>query len=183
MNYVANTERPLVSVVIPCYNQAEYLGEAIRSVLSQSYTPVEIIVVNDGSTDDTALVASSFSEVTLINQENRGLSAARNSGIRGSHGSMLVFLDADDRLLPEALSAGVACLAEHPDCAFAYGQYQFINADGEFLRVFERKPAGQDTYLDFLRTNRIGTCDRHISTVGLQQGRYLRYVPCRVRRF
>lgn len=146
---------PLISVIIPCYNHGGYLGEAIQSVLNQTYRPLEIIVIDDGSTDDTATVAGGYPEVTLISQSNRGLAAARNRGIRESHGELLVFLDADDRLLPEALRAGAACLAAHPECAFAYGQFRLMNEDGTSGRVIDREPASDDPYLDFLRVNRI----------------------------
>ena len=156
MSAQADACNPLVSVVIPCFNQAGYLGEAIESVLNQTYERIEVIVVNDGSTDDTTEVAASYPEVALIVQENQGLSAARNRGLGNARGEMLLFLDADDRLLPGALSAGVACLSEHPTCAFAYGQYQFIHADGSFMRAIEREPSSQCGYLDFLRANRIG---------------------------
>src|SRR5215211_3139785 len=77
---------PLVTVVIPCYNQAHFLAEAIESVLSQSYEHFEIIVVDDGSTDETSEVASRYEGVRLIRQENRGLPGARNTGIRHSGG-------------------------------------------------------------------------------------------------
>src|SRR5215210_2105808 len=94
---------PLVSVIIPCYNQAHFLGEAIESVLGQSYPNFEIVVVDDGSPDDTAEVAARYPEVRYICQDNQGLSAARNTGLGQSEGEYVVFLDADDRLLPEAL--------------------------------------------------------------------------------
>lgn len=149
------TPNPLVSVIIPCFNQARYLSEAIESVLAQSYPNVEVIVIDDGSTDNTSQVASSYSEVTLVRQANQGLSAARNRGLAESRGELLVFLDADDRLLPGALAAGVGCLLEHPECAFAYGQYQFIHADGTPMRRIEREPAGDNIYAEFLRCNRV----------------------------
>src|SRR5215217_1494790 len=98
---------PLISVIIPCYNQAKYLGEAIESVLGQTYRNFEIIVVDDGSTDDTVEVAGSYGEVECVEQENRGLAEARNAGVRASKGEYLVFLDADDRLLARAFEAGV----------------------------------------------------------------------------
>jgi glycosyltransferase involved in cell wall biosynthesis len=156
MTTPAAARRPLVTVVIPCFNQGHYLGEAIESVLNQKYERVEIIVVNDGSSDDTTQIASSYPEVALIVQENQGLSAARNRGLEQSRGELLVFLDADDRLLTGALSRGVACLAEHAECAFAFGQFHFIHAEGGFVRAVEREPRGQHAYLDLLRTNRIG---------------------------
>src|SRR5918997_500688 len=110
-------EEGLVSVVIPCYNQAHFLGEAIESVLSQTYPHFEVVVVDDGSTDNTQEVAARYPGVRYIRQENQGLAGARNAGIRRSNGSFLVFLDADDRLLPRALEAGLKALKEHPECA------------------------------------------------------------------
>lgn len=101
------------------------------------------------------MVAGGYPGVTVISQANRGLAAARNRGMRASHGELLVFLDADDRLLPDALSAGVACLAEHPECAFAYGQFRLMNEDGTPSRLIDREPASDDAYLAFLRVNRI----------------------------
>jgi glycosyltransferase involved in cell wall biosynthesis len=92
--------KPFVSVVIPCFNYGHFIGEAIESVLKQSYGNVEIIVVNDGSTDNTSEVARKYG-VTLIEQENQGVSAARNRGIRESHGGWVMCLDADDMLHPD----------------------------------------------------------------------------------
>src|SRR5215204_1328714 len=120
----------LVSVVIPCYNQAHFLGEAIESVLAQSYPNFEIIVVDDGSPDNTSEVAASYPRVRLVRQENQGLSAARNSGLARSEGEYVVFLDADDRLLPGALQAGLECFEAHPKCAFVYGRCSRIRRDG-----------------------------------------------------
>ena len=88
---------PTVSIIIPCYNQAHYLGQTIESALKQSYSCVEVIVVNDGSTDNTALVASRFlSQIGYVEQTNAGLSAARNSGLERATGDYVVFLDSDD---------------------------------------------------------------------------------------
>src|SRR5215218_6482487 len=115
-------EGGLVSVVIPCYNQAHFLDEAIESVLSQSYTNFEVIVVDDGSEDETARVASGYAledpRVCLIRQQNRGLAEAR--------GEYVVFLDSDDRLLGDALAVGVRELESHPRCAFVSGHYRPI---------------------------------------------------------
>ena len=80
-----------VSVVIPCFNQAEFLGEAIESALAQSTRPDEVIVVDDGSTDDTPDVAKQFGEIRYLRQENRGLSEARNAGFHASRGEFLLF--------------------------------------------------------------------------------------------
>jgi glycosyltransferase involved in cell wall biosynthesis len=124
----------LVSVVIPCYNQAHFLGETIQSVFAQSYPRFEVVVVDDGSTDDTSEVAARYPGVRCVRQDNQGVSAARNSGLLRSEGEYAVFLDADDRLLPGALEAGLECLRVHPRCAFASGRYRFIAGDGSFLK-------------------------------------------------
>ncbi|NIW46854.1 MAG: glycosyltransferase, partial [Gammaproteobacteria bacterium] len=91
-----------VSVIIPAYNQGHYLGECVQSVLDQTYPDFEIIIVNDGSTDNTQRVAKSFSDprIKYIYQENRGLSGARNTGIRNAIGTYVTYLDSDDLFLP-----------------------------------------------------------------------------------
>jgi glycosyltransferase involved in cell wall biosynthesis len=146
----------LVSVVIPCYNQAHFLGEAIESVLAQSYPHFEIVVIDDGSTDDTSEVAGRYPGVRCSRQHNQGLSAARNSGLRHSEGEYLVFLDADDRLLPEALAAGLECLKSYPGCAFASGRYSFIASDGSFLKQPRGRLVEKDSYVALLKRNYIG---------------------------
>src|SRR6266436_3475630 len=123
----------LVSVIIPCYNQAHFLHEAIDSVLAQTYSNREILVVDDGSSDATAAVARSYPHVRYVYQENAGPSAARNTGLKQTRGEYLVFLDADDRLLPEALEVGVDCLRQRSKCAFAFGRCRFVTADGSML--------------------------------------------------
>ena len=97
---------PLVSVVIPTYNHAHYLSEAIGSAASRQGLAPEIIVVDDGSSDDPAAVVSRHPGVRLIRQPNAGLAAARNTGWRQADSPHVVFLDADDRLLPGALASG-----------------------------------------------------------------------------
>ncbi len=126
---------PLVSVIIPCYNGEAFLKEAIESALAQSYRQVEIIVVDDGSTDRSSEIAQKF-PVRYIRQQNRGLTASRNLGIRESRGSYIVFLDADDRLRPEAIETGLRVLAQHPECAMAVGDHVFVSADGSYLAKF-----------------------------------------------
>jgi glycosyltransferase involved in cell wall biosynthesis len=147
---------PLVSVVVPCYNQARFLGEAIESVLAQSHPLFEVVVVDDGSTDDTSEVAARYPGVRLVRQENRGLSGARNAGLARSRGEYVVFLDADDRLLPGALEAGVERLEARPACAFVSGHYRFIAVDGSFLRQEPERIVGKDRYAALLQLNYIG---------------------------
>ena len=145
----------LVSVVIPCYNQADFLGEAIESVLSQGYAEFEAIVVDDGSTDDTKEVASAYaledSKVRLVRQQNRGLAGARNRGLAEASGEYVVFLDSDDRLVGEALEVGVRELESHPECAFVSGHYRAIAADGSFLWKPYEPPIERDGYLVLLQ--------------------------------
>ena len=114
----------LVSVVIPCYGQAHYLGEAIESVLAQTYPHLEILVIDDDSHDNASSIASRYPGVRCVREENAGMAGARNLGIRSTNGDFLVFLDADDRLLPEAIEAGLRELEEHPECAAAIGTYR-----------------------------------------------------------
>lgn len=94
----------LVSVIIPLYNQKDFIGEAIESILNQSYSDIEIIVVNDGSNDNPSEVLKKFKKyIKLINQENKGLAAARNAGIRQSSGEYIQLLDADDFLVKDKI--------------------------------------------------------------------------------
>ena len=123
-----------VSVVIPAYNAAWCLQRAIRSVLSQTLTPREIIVVDDGSTDETPEIALRFSPaVRLIRQPNRGLSAARNTGIRHARADWVGFLDADDRWLGAKLEAQTAALVAKPHAHWVFCDARIVNARGDQL--------------------------------------------------
>src|SRR5687768_12090324 len=107
---------PNVSIVIPCYNQARYLPAALASVRRQGYQPIECLVVDDGSTDDTAALAASLG-ARVISRPNGGVSAARNAGLAAARGELVVFLDADDELLPDAVAAEVAAFDANADAA------------------------------------------------------------------
>ncbi|MBD1918184.1 MULTISPECIES: glycosyltransferase [Cyanophyceae] len=154
-----DTQTPIkngkISVIIPCFKQAHYLGDAISSVLTQSYKNFEIIVVDDGSPDNTQEVASLYS-TNYIYQENQGLSGARNTGLQESKGEYLVFLDADDRLTPNALEDGLNCFRSHPHCAFVSGHHRYINIDGSLLNEHPPEPIDGDYYMALLRRNYIG---------------------------
>jgi glycosyltransferase involved in cell wall biosynthesis len=145
-----------VGVVIPCYNQARFLGEAIQSVLCQDYTDLEIVIVDDGSSDGTKEVASGYAEVDRrvrhVRQENRGLAAARNRGLAEVGGEYVVFLDSDDRLIPGALEVGVRELEAHPGCAFVSGLCRKITADGSVVPGWEQFRVRDDPYLELLRS-------------------------------
>src|SRR5947207_4499749 len=146
--------RPLVSVVIPCYNQAAYLADAFRSVVSRDF-PVEIVVVDDGSTDDTHAVAAEFASVRTVQQGNRGLSAGRNRGLAESRGAFVIFLDADDRLLPGAIDIAARALVAHPDCAMAYGRCVMMGPDGAAWPTPEPPSVKSGHHVALLRTNLI----------------------------
>ena len=105
---------PLVSVMIGVYNAAPYLGEAIESTLSQDYEPIELIVVDDGSTDGSADVALSFPHVRVVRQQNGGNGAARNRAVEEATGELYAFLDADDRFTAGKLSLQKAALDAIP---------------------------------------------------------------------
>ena len=112
---------PSVSVVIPCHNSGIYLAEAIESVLSQTRRDFEVIVVDDGSTDCTPKIVAQYrTRIRYFRQENKGLSSARNLGIQLSRGEYLVFLDADDLLLPNKLELQASYLDQHPEVDVVY---------------------------------------------------------------
>ena len=122
-----------ISVVIPLYNKAAEIERTLRSVLAQTLSPLEIIVVDDGSTDGSAAIVERVGgeRVRLVHQQNRGVSAARNRGIELSRGEYVAFLDGDDRWNPDYLQTLAAFIAKHPDCG-AYGSKQesYIAAPG-----------------------------------------------------
>lgn len=133
-----------VSVVIPSYNSAQFLPEAIESVLEQSYPPFEVIVVDDGSTDDTKEVCDRYPTVQYVYQNNQGVAAARNTGLRVSTGEYILFLDSDDCLLPEAIEIGVKHINALPEVGFVFGRYFFysLQPDGSYKveEKYENQP-------------------------------------------
>ncbi len=132
---------PRVSVVIPCYRQARFLSEAVASVVAQTFTDWEIVIVDDGSPDDTAVVAQLLiaahpdRRIRLIRQENRGLAEARNAGIRVARAPYILPLDADDMLEPEMLAQTVAALDAHPEVGFVYTDVRRFGAENNILRT------------------------------------------------
>jgi len=124
--------RPLASVVIPAYNAERYLGEAIESVLAQDYAPVETIVVDDGSSDATAAVASSYA-VELVRQENAGPAAARNRGFAASRGEVVAFHDADDLMTHDKLAVQVGELVADPAIGCVLAEQELLVEAGAEL--------------------------------------------------
>ena len=152
----AITSEILVSVVITCYNQACYLAEAIQSCVNQTHRKTELIVVDDGSTDETAAVAGRFSQIRYFWQENQGVSVARNAGLDVSKGTYVVFLDADDRLLPNSIEDSLECFRMHPSCSLVVGRYRKIAADGSPISPPNRMCGARDFYCALLKANVIG---------------------------
>lgn len=123
--------RGLVSVIIPTYNRAPVLRRAIESALSQTYPALEVVVADDGSSDDTAEVVLSLGpRVRYLRQENAGVSAARNFGMRNARGEFIAFLDSDDAWQPWKLKAQVAALAAHPDAGLVWTDMSAIDGSG-----------------------------------------------------
>jgi len=124
---VKKSKSPLVSVIIPTFNRGWIIKEAIDSVLEQDFIDFELIVVDDGSSDDTAEILGAFGgDIKIIGQSNRGVSAARNRGIQASAGRWIAFLDSDDLWLPQKLSRQVAFFDAHPDAMICQSEEQWI---------------------------------------------------------
>ena len=129
-------KQPLVSVIIPNYNYAHYLPETLDSVLGQGYPNIEIIVVDDGSQDDSENVIRSYGErVRLIKQKNQGVSAARNRGVQESSGELIAFLDADDVWLPNKLERQVQRILEDPAIGLVHCGLEEVDSSGNVVGV------------------------------------------------
>jgi glycosyltransferase involved in cell wall biosynthesis len=127
--------RGLVSTIIPVYNRPAMLREAVASVLAQTYRPIEIIIVDDGSTDDTArvaddLAAANAEEIRVIHQSNTGPGLAREAGRLAARGEFIQYLDSDDILLPRKFELQVSGLRGQPECVVSYGKTQYRHSDG-----------------------------------------------------
>lgn len=132
------TPAPLVSVVVPCFNYGHLLRESLDSVRGQSLRDWECIVVDDGSTDDTSAVAGSYvaqdARFVCLRQENGGLSAARNAGLRKARGELIQLLDADDLLEGDKLKEHARLLAQHPEYDLVYGSMRYFTGQGSARR-------------------------------------------------
>ncbi len=137
--------QPLVSVVIPAYNAAAYVMDAIASVQAQGYAALDIVLVDDGSQDDTAArVRAAAPEVRIVQQPNAGVAAARNTGLRAARGELICFLDADDGWFPGKLDAQVAHLQRHPKVGLVFHDWLVWQpeADGRYLPPARPEPDG-----------------------------------------
>jgi len=146
-----------VSVIIPSYNCAEFIAEAVESALSQSYGNLEVIVVNDGSSDDTAEVLAAYrGRIIYLEQPNLGAAAARNAGIARATGELIAFLDADDVWLPTKLEQQLAAWQAYPEAVLVYTQMvNFDHASGAELGLFPASVPSGDLFERLLVENLI----------------------------
>jgi glycosyltransferase involved in cell wall biosynthesis len=143
---------PLVSIVIPSYNQCCFIAETVNSVLSQDYSHLECIVIDGGSTDGTLDVLRRYDErLRWISEPDRGQAHAVNKGWHMAHGQILGWLNSDDTYRPGAIQAIVAAFQLHPEAGGIYGDCDYISATGEFLEKYETGPFDFET---FFRTSR-----------------------------
>lgn len=125
----------VVTVVIPAYNAAQYLAETIDSILSQTFTNFEVLIIDDGSTDHTAEVACAYAQrdcrLKYFSQANQGVSASRNKGVELATGELIAFLDADDQWLPNKLEAHVKHFDSSPNLGISFGRVEFMSSSGK----------------------------------------------------
>jgi glycosyltransferase involved in cell wall biosynthesis len=150
-----NLTIPLISVIIPTYNTAKYLIETLECALNQSWANKEIILVNDGSTDNTlSLLKPYMAKINYIYQENRGLGAARNTGLKAAKGDFVVFLDADDLLSPNFLEVMLKSIRERPGVDILYCWWSFIDESGHLLPEPGRYTGQGDLFQAYVISNR-----------------------------
>lgn len=154
---------PRVSVIIPVFNGEKYIGEALRSVYSQDYANLEVVVVNDGSTDGSLQEIMPFREHSnfiYLEHPNRGLAATRNKGLTRATGEFVAFLDADDVWLPQKIRLQVEYLTSHPKVALVHSDYSAIDAKGSPTSLYRspRWPTNVEgrCFKDLIIRNRIG---------------------------
>lgn len=145
------SRQPLVTVVVPVLNGERFLKAALQSVLDQDYDPIELIVVDDGSTDESVAIVAGVPRVTLARQQNRGPAAARNAGISACHGELISFLDHDDLLPPAAVPVRVRYLASNPTVRCVLGHQRAFAEEGTELPrwVSGGGEAGADAFVPF----------------------------------
>lgn len=117
---------PLISIMMPTYNNGKYIAQAIESIYAQNYSNIEIIVVDDGSTDNTKEILKQYKDIKYFYMEHKGISAARNTALENSKGEYIAFLDSDDYWLPNKLSVQMQYFREHPDSQIVFTRYENI---------------------------------------------------------
>ena len=129
--------KPLVSVMMPTYNNAKYIKQAIESIYAQNYENIEIIVIDDGSTDDTKEIVKQYKDIKYFYIEHKGISFARNVALEKSKGEYIAFLDSDDYWLPEKLNTQIQYFKENSDCEIVFTKYENFFED-EKLKTNKR---------------------------------------------
>jgi glycosyltransferase involved in cell wall biosynthesis len=159
MSYIENfPKRPRVSVVMPVYNVEKYVAEAITSVLAQSLTDFELLIIDDGGQDGSMALCRRFDDprIRIISQTNRGLAGARNTGIMSARGEYVAFLDSDDRWTKEKLALHVIHLDANPHISVSFSASQLIDGDGRPMRVTMDVPKRIVTPRQIIRRNPVG---------------------------
>lgn len=153
---------PTVAAIIPCFNAAHFVGDAIRSALAQTYPRLEVVVVDDGSTDGLTDALQPFrGRIKLVIQPHQGLSAARNRGIRETEAELIALLDADDRWHPDKVRRQVAALASRPDCCLVYTARQLVDKTGASVQEgttwyrVPPEPVQGECLIELVRANRL----------------------------
>lgn len=149
---------PTVTVVMPVYNTAQYVGAAIESVLQQTFTHFELLVIDDAGSDNSIEICQSFDDprIRIIHQQNRGLAGARNTGIRISQGEFIAFLDSDDLWHPEKLARHVEHLRSRPEVGVSYAASDLIDDDDRPLRLAQCPKLKHVTSKDVFLRNPVG---------------------------
>ncbi|MEO1622225.1 MAG: glycosyltransferase family A protein [Cyanobacteria bacterium J06632_3] len=162
---------PSITAVIPAYNAAAYLPATIQSVIDQSWSDWELLVIDDGSTDETPDIVRRFSakdsRVRLIRKENGGVSSARNLGAQKARSSLVAFLDADDRWLADKLECHVAYMRSHPHVGVSFARVEFITAEGQSTQKLTNNIVSQLSPHDFFYTNPTVTTSNMVIRKGL----------------
>ncbi len=155
----------LVSVIIPVHNSERYLGEAIESVLAQSYRPIELVIVDDGSVDASSTVCKRFTGIRYLYQSRAGAAAARNRGVDAANGALLSFLDADDLWVPEKLARQIAAFDADPELDMVLGHVRQFHSP-ELDAQARARIAGDGTVLA-----------GHVGTLLIRRASFLRVGP------
>lgn len=131
-----NNQLPLVSIIMPAYNAQDYIKQSIQSVVKQTYNNWELLIINDGSTDNTVSIVESFKDtrIVLFSQENSGVSRARNYGISKAKGDYIAFLDSDDLWKNNKLNVQVSYMKKHPDIVLSYTDYDSFKLQNEIIK-------------------------------------------------
>jgi glycosyltransferase involved in cell wall biosynthesis/CheY-like chemotaxis protein len=153
---------PSVAAIIPCFNSAQFVGDAIRSALAQTYPRLEVVVVDDGSTDGLTDALQAFRDrIKLVIQPHQGVSAARNRGITETDAELIALLDADDRWHPDKIRRQVAVLASRPDCCLVYTARHLVDRTGATVREgttwypLPPEPVQGECLVELVRANRL----------------------------